>query len=179
MSNIYNIKTPAEGQAASVRGDYGLDNLGLTNLRKVYWNLPMEALYEESIFRGEANISRMGPLVVNTGTHTARAAGDKFVVREATSEENIWWGQYNKPFSVEKFDALFARMLGYFQGRDVFIQDCFGGGYPDHRLPVRDRTVGKAHAHTTEPERRDFQTTFPQPTLFHGSILLFSAPVDY
>ena len=28
MSNIYNIKTPAEGQAASIRGDYGLDNLG-------------------------------------------------------------------------------------------------------------------------------------------------------
>ena len=136
-NNIFNINTPSEGQAGSVRGEYGLDNLGLNNLRKAYWNLPMEALYEESIFRGEANISRMGPLVVNTGTHTARAAGDKFVVREATSEENIWWGQYNKPFSVEKFDALFARMLGYFQGRDVFIQDCFGGADPDYRLPIR------------------------------------------
>ena len=73
MSNIYNIKTPAEEQAGSVRGDYGLDNLGLSNLRKAYWNLPMEALYEESVFRGEANISHMGPLVVNTGKHTARA----------------------------------------------------------------------------------------------------------
>jgi phosphoenolpyruvate carboxykinase (ATP) len=137
MSNIYNIKTPAEGQAASIRGDYGLDNLGFTNLRMAYWNLPMEALYEESIFRGEANISRMGPLVVNTGKHTARAASDKFVVREATTEENIWWGQYNKPFEAEKFDALFARMQGYFQGRDVFVQDCFGGADPGNRLPIR------------------------------------------
>ena len=74
MSNIYNIKTPAEGQAASSRGDYGLENLGLINLRETYWNLPMEALYEESVFRGEANISRMGPLIVKTGKHTARAA---------------------------------------------------------------------------------------------------------
>jgi len=137
MSNIYNIKTPAEGQAASIRGDYGLDNLGLINLRKAYWNLPREALYEESIFRGEANISRMGPLVVNTGKYTARAAGDKFVVREGTTEDNIWWGQYNKPFDAEKFDALFARMQGYFQGRDVFVQDCFGGADPDYRLPIR------------------------------------------
>ena len=137
MSNIYNIKTPAEGQAASVRGDYGLDNLGFTNLRKAYWNLPMEALYEEAIFRGEANISRMGPLIVNTGKHTARAASDKFVVREATTEEAIWWGQYNKPFEAEKFDALFARMQGYFQGRDVFVQDCFGGADPDNRIPIR------------------------------------------
>ena len=136
-NNIFNINTPSEGQAGSIRGEYGLDNLGLNNLHTAYWNLPMEALYEESVFRGEANISSMGPLVVNTGTHTARAAGDKFVVREATSEENIWWGQYNKPFSVEKFDALFARMLGYFQGRDVFIQDCFGGADPDYRLPIR------------------------------------------
>jgi phosphoenolpyruvate carboxykinase (ATP) len=137
VSNIYNIKTPTEEQAASVRADYGLDNLGLTNLRKAYWNLPAEALYEESIFRGEANISRMGPLIVNTGKHTARAAGDKFVVREAATEGNIWWGQYNKPFEAEKFDALFARMQGYFQGRDVFVQDCFGGADPDYRLPIR------------------------------------------
>jgi phosphoenolpyruvate carboxykinase (ATP) len=137
MGNIYNIKTPAEGQAASIRGDYGLDNLGFTNLRMAYWNLPMEALYEESIFRGEANISRMGPLVVNTGKHTARAASDKFVVRESTTEENIWWGQYNKPFEAEKFDALFARMQGYFQGRDVFVQDCFAGADPGNCLPIR------------------------------------------
>jgi len=137
MSNIFEIKTPAEGQADSIRGDYSLDSLGLTNLHRAYWNLPMEALYEECIFRGEGNISRMGPLVVNTGKHTARAAGDKFVVRETTTEDNIWWGPYNKPFDGEKFDALFARMQGYFQGRDVFVQDCFGGADPEYRLPIR------------------------------------------
>ena len=137
MSNILNIKTPSEAQATSIRGDYGLENLGLTNLCKAYWNLPTEALYEESIFRGEANISRMGPLVVNTGKHTARAAGDKFVVREATTEDNIWWGQYNRPFDVDKFEALFSRLQGYFQGRDIFVQDCYGGADPDYRLPIR------------------------------------------
>jgi phosphoenolpyruvate carboxykinase (ATP) len=137
MSNIYNIKTPSEGQAGSIRSDYGLDNLGITNLRKAYWNLPMEALYEESIFRGEASISHMGPLIVNTGKHTARAAGDKFVVREASTEANIWWGQYNRPFEAEKFDALFARMQGYLQGKDIFVQDCHGGADPDYRLPIR------------------------------------------
>jgi phosphoenolpyruvate carboxykinase (ATP) len=137
VNNIYNIKTPSEGQADSSQGDYGLDNLGLINLRKVYWNLPREALYEESVFRGEANIVRMGPLIVNTGKHTARAASDKFVVRETTSEDNIWWGQYNRPFEADKFDALFARMQGYLQGRDVFVQDCYGGADTDYRLPIR------------------------------------------
>jgi phosphoenolpyruvate carboxykinase (ATP) len=137
MNNIYDIRTPSEGQAGAVRSDYGLDNLGLANLRKVYWNLSTEALYEESIFRGEANIAHMGPLIVNTGKHTARAAGDKFVVRETTTEDRIWWGQYNRPFEAEKFDALFARLQGYFQGRDVFVQDCYGSADPDYRMPIR------------------------------------------
>ncbi|MBT3712843.1 MAG: phosphoenolpyruvate carboxykinase (ATP), partial [Anaerolineae bacterium] len=61
MNNIFNVKTPAEKQAAAMRSDYGLKNIGLSNLRKAYWNLPPEALYEEIIFRGEGNISHQGP----------------------------------------------------------------------------------------------------------------------
>jgi len=137
MNNILNIKTPAEGQAAAIRSDYGLEYLGLTNLRKVYWNLPAEALYEEIIFRGEASIAHMGPVIVNTGKHTARAANDKFIVRDPENEDHIWWGQYNRPFAPEKFDELFARLQGYLQGRDVFVQDAYGGADPDYRLPVR------------------------------------------
>jgi phosphoenolpyruvate carboxykinase (ATP) len=146
MNNILNIKTPAEGQAAATRADYGLDYLGLSNLHKVYWNLPTESLYEEVIFRSEGSISHQGSIVVNTGKHTARAASDKFVVREATTEENIWWGQYNRPFSPEKFDDLFARLQGYLQGRDVFVQDCYGGADSDYRLPVRIITETAWHS---------------------------------
>lgn len=120
MNNLLNIKTPAEAQSAAIRADLGLEALGLSNLHKVYWNLPAEALYEEIIFRGEAAISHQGPIVVNTGKHTARAASDKFVVREPTTEENIWWGQYNRPFGTEKFDELFSRLQGYLQGMGHF-----------------------------------------------------------
>ncbi|RPI88128.1 MAG: phosphoenolpyruvate carboxykinase (ATP) [Chloroflexi bacterium] len=137
MNNILDIKTPAEGQAAALKCDYGLANLGLMNLRKVYWNLPTEALYEEIIFRGEARLSHQGPVVVETGKHTARAANDKFIVREPTTEDKVWWGQYNRPFSPDKFDELFSRLQGYLQGRDLFVQDCYGGADPNHRLPVR------------------------------------------
>jgi phosphoenolpyruvate carboxykinase (ATP) len=146
MNNLLNIKTPTEGQAAAIRSDYGLDYLGLSNLRKVYWNLPTEALYEEIIFRGEASISHRGPIIVNTGKHTARAASDKFVVREAGSEDNIWWGAYNRPFGPEKFDELFARLQGYLQGRDVFVQDVYGGADVDYRLPVRVITETAWHS---------------------------------
>jgi len=137
MNNLLNIKTPAEGQAEAVKGDFGLDNIGLINLRKVYWNLPTEALYEEAIFRAEAQITQHGPVVVNTGKHTARAANDKFVVRESSTEENVWWGQYNRPYSADKFDELYNRLQGFLQGRDLFVQDCYGGSDPEYQLPVR------------------------------------------
>jgi phosphoenolpyruvate carboxykinase (ATP) len=146
MNNLLNIKTPAEGQASALRADYGLEYLGLSNLRKVYWNMPTESLYEEIIFRGEASISHLGPIIVNTGKHTARAANDKFIVREASTEGNIWWGQYNRPYSPDKFDELFARLQGYLQGRDIFVQDCYGGADPDYQLPVRVITETAWHS---------------------------------
>jgi phosphoenolpyruvate carboxykinase (ATP) len=137
MNNILDIKTPSEAQAAAFKSDYGLENHGITNVRKAYWNLPVESLYEEIIFRSEAKLTYNGPIVVSTGKHTARAASDKFVVREATTEDNIWWGQYNRPFGPEKFDQLFSQLIGFLQGRDVFVQDCYGGADPEYRMPIR------------------------------------------
>ena len=137
MNNIFNAKTPAEEQADAIRSDYGLKHIGLTNLRQVYWNLPPEALAEEIIFRGEGKISHGGAVVVETGKHTARAANDKYFVREATTEAHIWWSEYSRPFSTEKFDNLFNRVQGYLQGRDVFVQDCYAGADEEYRLPVR------------------------------------------
>ena len=146
MNNLLNIKTPAQDQANLLKSDYGIENHGLTNLRAVYWNLPTEALYEEIVFRNEGKISHLGPILVNTGKHTARAASDKFIVREPTTEEHIWWGQYNRPFSSEKFDELYARLQGFLQAKDVFVQDCFGGADPDYRLPVRIITEHAWHS---------------------------------
>ena len=146
MNNILNIKTPAENEASALRSDYGLENHGIGNLRKVYWNLPTEALYEEIVFRQEAKISHCGPVIVNTGKHTARAANDKFVVKEASTEENIWWGEYNRPFSTDKFNGLVNRMQGFLQGRDLFVQDCFAGADPNYRMPVRIITELAWHA---------------------------------
>ena len=137
MNNLLNIKTPAEAVAQTRKADYTLANHGLNNLRLAYWNLPVEALYEEAIFRSEGATTAMGAFVANTGRHTARSANDKFIVREADSEAHVWWGVYNRPFSAEKFDGLYERMLGFLQGRDVFVQDLYAGADENFRLPVR------------------------------------------
>jgi phosphoenolpyruvate carboxykinase (ATP) len=137
MNNLLNIKTPAEAIAQIRKADYNLSNHGIGNLRLAYWNLTTEALYEEAVFRGEGVVAHGGPFVVNTGKHTARSANDKFIVRETDSEGNVWWGQYNRPFAADKFEVLYDRLLGFLQGRDVFVQDVYAGADEHYRLPVR------------------------------------------
>lgn len=115
----------------------GLDSHGLTNLRKIHWNHNTPMLYEDIIRNGEGRLAHLGPIVVRTGTHTGRAARDKFIVEEPQTAKNIWWGAANKPFAAEKFELLFRRLQAYLQGRDLYVQDCFAGYAPRYRLPIR------------------------------------------
>ncbi len=145
--NIYlDVQSPAVREAGANASVYGLQNHGLSNLRRVYWNLPTPALYEEIVHRSEGRVAHLGPIVVDTGKHTARAAADKFVVREQTTEDNVWWGQYNRPFNPENFSILHTRLQGYLQGRDVFVQDLYAGADPEHRLPIRVITQKAWHS---------------------------------
>jgi phosphoenolpyruvate carboxykinase (ATP) len=116
---------------------YGLENHGLYNLNEVFWNLPTSRLYEKIIIRGEGHLSHQGPIVVRTGHHTGRSANDKFVVKEPTTSNDIWWGSTNPPISEELFDQIHKRMTMHLQTNDLYVQDCFVGADRNYRLPVR------------------------------------------
>src|SRR4051812_15602679 len=88
---------------------YGVEEHGIMNANRVYWNLPTPALYEHAVRRNEAVISHLGPLVAHTGKYTGRSPNDKFVVREPSSDENIWWGPVNRPFEQDQFDRVYQR----------------------------------------------------------------------
>lgn len=129
--------TPAKKHASEYKSDYGLSNHGFRKLDTVFWNLPTEALYEEAVFRNEAHIVDKGALHVITGKWTARAANDKYIVKEPTTQDKVWWGVYNRPMAPEKFDGLVDRLLAYLQGEELFVQDCYVGADPNYRLPIR------------------------------------------
>ncbi len=116
---------------------YGLENHGLINLGQVFWNLSTPALYEEVVRRREGNISHLGPLVVRTGHHTGRSANDKFIVREPSTENEIWWGNINRPMTEQHFNILFSQLTCFLQGRDLFVQDCYACADPQWKLPIR------------------------------------------
>jgi phosphoenolpyruvate carboxykinase (ATP) len=116
---------------------YELDSYGIREPARVYWNLTTPELYEEIARRSEGILSNHGALIVNTGEHTGRAAKDKAIVREPGSEDKVFWGDVNKDFPQERFNALKERMMAHARGRDLFVQDTFVGADAKYRLPVR------------------------------------------
>jgi phosphoenolpyruvate carboxykinase (ATP) len=113
-----------------------LEDQGITGAARAYYNLLEPALMTEAIARGEGQLGLGGALLATTGTHTGRSPKDKFVVRRPSVENTIWW-ENNAPMEPEAFERLYQDMLAHVQGRDLFVQDLYGGADPEHRLDVR------------------------------------------
>ncbi|MBU0638972.1 MAG: phosphoenolpyruvate carboxykinase (ATP), partial [Planctomycetes bacterium] len=139
--------TPGTKQAASLRSDFGLEHHGLKELERVFWNLPVAALVEEAIFRNEGHLVAGGPFITNTGKWSARAAQDKYIVREADNEGKIWWGEYNRPVSEGQFASILTRLQAFLMDEELFVQDCYVGAMPEYRMPIRIITTRAWHSH--------------------------------
>ncbi|MBX9858613.1 MAG: phosphoenolpyruvate carboxykinase [Sphingomonas sp.] len=116
----------------------GLEAQGIATQATIHWNLITAPLVEQAIRRGEGVLAADGPLVVETGRCTGRSAQDKFTVRDAETENTIWWGKSNKPMDPAHFAALKADFFAALGEKDtLFVQDLFGGSQPEHRVRVR------------------------------------------
>jgi phosphoenolpyruvate carboxykinase (ATP) len=105
--------------------------------RMIRRNLSTAELYEAALREGDGVIAANGPLVVRTGRHTGRSPKDKFIVREPSSEANIWWGDVNHEISEANYDRLRSRLMGYVKDRNLYSQDLFVGAHPRHRRSLR------------------------------------------
>ncbi|HSG16705.1 MAG TPA: phosphoenolpyruvate carboxykinase (ATP), partial [Anaerolineae bacterium] len=117
--------------------EYGVEYHGITNANTVYWHLTTPMLYEQAIRRREGDLMHLGPLVVRTGDHTGRSPNDKFIVKEPSTEKEIWWGPVNPPIEQDKFDYLYRRIQAYVQNRDIFVFDGYAGADTRYQMPVR------------------------------------------
>ncbi len=120
-----------------IQGQEGLEHLGIRNVNTLWWNLNTPALYEHALQRHEALLAHLGPLVVRTGQYTGRSPNDKYVVREPSSEDKIWWGSVNQPFDESQYQGLRARLTAYLQGKDLYVEDCYVGADPKWQMPIR------------------------------------------
>ena len=123
---------PADGRRAST-----LEALGLTPRRPVHWNLGPPELYEHAARRGEGVIVQGGAFCAVTRPHTGRSPGDKFIVREPSSEAQIAWGRVNQPLDEDRFQRLKAAVLEHLAAQELFVRDLFAGADPNHRFGLR------------------------------------------
>lgn len=114
-----------------------LANLGLKHVSAAYWNLAPSELVEETIMRGEGQLTDTGALAVDTGEFTGRSPKDKFIVCDGETEKSVWWGDINIKFEPGKFDALYNRVIAYLTGREIYVRDCYACADPNYRLNVR------------------------------------------
>ena len=105
---------------------------------ELFENLTAAPLVEHALRNGEGVLAKDGPLVVATGKHTGRSAKDKFIVRDAETENSIWWGDTNKGMTPEHFAALKADFFAALGDKDkLYVQHLFGGSQPEHRVAVQ------------------------------------------
>jgi phosphoenolpyruvate carboxykinase (ATP) len=117
---------------------FDLAQQGISTSATLHWNLITAPLIELAVKRAEGLLAKDGPLVVKTGMHTGRSAQDKFFVRDATTEDTIWWSQANKSMTAAHFAALKEDFYAALATKDtLFVQDLFGGSQPEHRVNVR------------------------------------------
>ncbi|WP_068311434.1 phosphoenolpyruvate carboxykinase [Polycladidibacter hongkongensis] len=112
------------------------DALELLDLKALYRNLSPAQLYEYSIQRGESKIADGGALVAYTGEHTGRSPKDKFVVKDARTENAVWWDN-SGAMTPQQFNLLLEDMRTHAKGMELFSQDLFGGADTGSRLATR------------------------------------------
>ena len=129
-------------------------------------------LYEAAIEEKRALLSHTGALVVNTVPYTGRSPLDKFLVKEPSTENHVWWGEVNRPFPEDRFEALKERVLAYLaqQGR-VYQHTLRAGAHPKHHIRLTLYTESAWHAlFATIMFRPDVpeETPFRTYTIYHA-----------
>ena len=160
-------------QTGPIISKIGLEAQGLTNLGAVHWNLDTALLIEHAIKREEGKLAKGGAFSVLTGEHTGRSANDKFIVKDDFTEADIDWGKVNKPVTPEVFDKLYAKVKAYYQGTELFVQDCYVGAHETHRLNLRVVTETAWHNLFArnmfiQPDSQDLANFTPAFTVLHA-----------
>ena len=110
---------------------------GIETSATIHPNLTSEELTAAALERGEGRRAKHGPLVVETGKHTGRSAKDKFIVRNAETEDTVWWDN-NASMQPDHFAALKADFMAAVADKgELFVADLLGGSQPEYRVNVR------------------------------------------
>lgn len=124
-----------------------LEKYGINDVKEIVYNPSYELLYQEELNpslegyeRGQ--LTELGAVNVMTGEFTGRSPKDKYIVKDAVTENTIWWTSEkavndNKPISTDTWNALKQNTVEQLSGKKLFVVDTFCGANENTRLKVR------------------------------------------
>jgi len=156
-------------QSGVVNSACGADTFGFKNLKGVHWNHGAPVLYEHALSNGEAILTSGGALRSETGVHTGRSPKDKFTVRDATTENTVWWGG-NQSITSAQFETLYQDFIAHAKNKTLYAQDLYGGADPKFRIKTRVFTELAWHSLfirtlLIRPETADLADFIPELTI--------------
>jgi len=132
---------------APITKSISLEKYGIINAEEVIYNPSFEFLYEEELkpsLQGyeKGQLTELGAVNVMTGVFTGRSPKDKYIVKDAITENTIWWNSEkavndNKPISQTTWNALKETTVKQLSGKRLFVVDAFCGANENTRLKVR------------------------------------------
>jgi phosphoenolpyruvate carboxykinase (ATP) len=114
-----------------------LRDIGILPTKEVFWNLSQPQLISQTLRNGQGIITQSGALACDTGEFTGRSPKDKYIVLDENTENSIWWGEVNHPFSPEDFDRLYDRVAAHLSEKDIYVKDVYACAKPEYRLNIR------------------------------------------
>ena len=134
-----------------------LSSYGIENVKEILHNISYEELYkletDPSLEGYEKGIkTELDTINVMTGIFTGRSPKDKYIVKDDTTKNTMWWTtpespNDNKPISTEVWNDLKATTVKQLSGKKLFVMDTFCGANEDTRLKVRFITEVAWQAH--------------------------------
>lgn len=133
---------------ADILNKLKLEQYGIHGVSEVVYNPSYEQLYKEefdpSLEGFEVGIeSEYGAVNVDTGIFTGRSPKDKYIVKDDTSRDTVWWKSDkaktsdNKPITKEVWDHGYDLASKQLSGKRLFVVDCYCGANEDTRLKVK------------------------------------------
>ncbi len=120
-----------------------LSKYGITGAVEVIHNPSYEELYKAEVCSKNEGFevgeeTNTGAVSVKTGIFTGRSPKDRYIVKDAESDKNIWWdGNINKPVGIETYNHCKALVQKELSGKKLYVVDTFCGTNKDTRMKVR------------------------------------------
>ena len=133
-----------------------LEQYGIFNVAEIIRNPSFETLFSEETTEGlsgyeKGYLTEAGAITVDTGIFTGRSPKDKYLVRDDSTRDTVWWADQgendNKPIDIETWQSLKQLVAKQLSDKRLFVVDTYCGSSPDSRLKVRFVTEVAWQAH--------------------------------